>query len=178
MESTRLTALAHGCHQADAASRTELAVSSLREGQKREKKLREELSGYLAGDLIQQAKENGGKAILVRDDEELEALTAISNSKPSPPVAVLKRSDGADDEPTELKDSAPAEYTFVLASNVSTGSCPILITGQDTAEVAEKLKKAFEGKLRGGGKGRWQGKLEGKLNKKEVEALKAAVYQE
>lgn len=78
MESTRLTALAHGCHQDDAVRRTEGALVTLKDSLKKEKRLREELAEHLVRELMDQAKANGGKAVLVREEYELEALSYLS----------------------------------------------------------------------------------------------------
>lgn len=174
IEATRLVALAHGCHQADVVSRTEAALTAQKEANKTAKKLRDELADFLAKKVVGRAEQaKNKKALIIRDDEDLESLSVLSARRSPKPVishcalTILMASG--------ISKEASPELTFVLAGSTSTGSCPVLCLGQDAAATADALKEGFGGRLKGGGKGRWQGKLEGKLTKDDRKLLEAVV---
>ncbi|GAA5880544.1 hypothetical protein JCM8547_002277 [Rhodosporidiobolus lusitaniae] len=164
----REAALAVGCSVPDLAEKTEALVKGSTEGRRREKKLKEELAGWVAKDLVAfaAAAKQGGEegvlsAALLREDDatnELPFLTSV-----------------ASDITTFLSSSSsctPANHLFLLASGATSSSSSaaaaggaVLIFGSEDLVTAagKKVVETFgKERVKGGGKGRWQGKVSGK----------------
>jgi misacylated tRNA(Ala) deacylase len=156
MEAVRLSALQFGGTE-DLPGRVEATLANLRDANRRERRLREELADFLADKLAAQAQQNSRRlALLVRQDEELDSLIGITSK--------LKTLPGAVDNPC-----------FILISQNTSGSCPLVVIGEAarSKEVIDAMRAEFGARLKGGGKGIFQGKLEGKAGKKEIAFLES-----
>ena len=137
-------------------------MKDFKELSRREKRVAEDLAEYIAKDLVKQGQEQASdcqKVLHVKDDEDLEGLATLASK--------IQAAVGSEQ---------PRDHFFVLAgNNTAGGSSPLLAIGTDTrvSKLADALRKEFGSQLKGGGKGRWQGKLEGKWNKAQIQRLSA-----
>lgn len=132
-------------------------LGQAKEGRAREKRLREETAGFLAERLAAQlasAKQEGGlkTALLVRDEDatndiDFLNLVAFKVKEVVPPPA------------------SPWLVLLACASSISpqSGGAILVTASEDAAGSVDQVGKAIREKLgakvKGGGKGRWQGKL-------------------
>lgn len=161
------------------AQRTKQMNMNLRETLRREKRLRDEIAALTAHRLLQGARQNRFSedapliAAQVREEDatnDMEFLTSVQS--------YLK---------DLLKDENSA-YLFALAQSGHTTPSPdgcLVIFGSDDAmvgKVADKIKKGqslYGQRLKGGGKGRWQGKLiEGRFKTDKDESLLETLLRE
>lgn len=158
------------CSADDVPARAKIALDSLRDTTRREKRVREELAEFVAHKAVTQARKDAGDAemlvgALVREEDgtnDLEFLTIVQFKI------------------RELLGET-AKYAFALAqvgnSTAAPDGCLLLFASDDAivSRMADALKKgetAFGARLKGGGKGRWQGKLtEGKFHKERDEPI-------
>ncbi|GAA5879029.1 hypothetical protein JCM16303_001274 [Sporobolomyces ruberrimus] len=161
----RSAALEAGCNQSDLADRVGGMVSSLAELKRKEKRMKEEIAGHVAKELWENAavptnEEGGIDAVLAglsfREEESTNSLDFLSLVS----IDLTARYNAL--EPS----SSARKYLFILASGDTPGSSEptngaILILGsEDLVVKAGKLTaEKLAGKVKGGGKGRWQGKL-------------------
>lgn len=140
-------------------------VSSLAELKRKEKRMKEEIAGHVAKELWENAavptnEEGGIDAVLAglsfREEESTNSLDFLSLVS----IDLTARYNAL--EPS----SSARKYLFILASGDTPGSSEptngaILILGsEDLVVKAGKLTaEKLAGKVKGGGKGRWQGKL-------------------
>lgn len=160
------------CSAETVSSRVKQMNDSLKDTLRREKRLREEIADYTAHRLLEKARRQRTAAdapliaALVREEDstnDMDFLTSVQG----------KIKDAMKDGNTP--------YTFAIAQSGHSTPSPdgcLLIFGSDDAAVnaiADKLKKgetAFGQRLKGGGKGRWQGKLiEGRFKAEQDENL-------
>ena len=154
----RNSALEVGCNPIDLADRVNGMVSSLTELKRREKRLKEELAGHVAKELWESALTQEGvlTGLSFREEEStnsLEFLQLISQD-------LSNRYNSID------KSISPRPYLFLLAvgdtpgsSNPANGAVLILGTDDLVVKAGKLLVEKLAGKVKGGGKGRWQGKL-------------------
>lgn len=147
------------CSSETVSSRVKQMNDNLKETLRREKRLREEIAEFTAHRLLEKARSQRNAsdtplvAALVREEDstnDMDFLTSVQGKVKD----LLK------------EDNAP--YAFAIAQSGHSTPSPdgcLLIFGSDDAAVnviAEKLKKgetSFGQRLKGGGRGRWQGKL-------------------
>jgi alanyl-tRNA synthetase len=118
------------------------------------KRLMAELAGHAVNDLADQVKQKG-YAMVHREDADMEYLVLLGN--------------GAKEQKL-LEESA----VIVLAGGEQAAGGPIIVLGgndESVKKVAQALTQHLDG-LKGGGKGRWQGKCK---TWKGWETAKAAV---
>ncbi|GAA5956167.1 hypothetical protein JCM3765_005479 [Sporobolomyces pararoseus] len=154
----RNSALEAGCNPMDLADRVNGMVSTLAELKRREKRMKEELAGHVAKQLWESAmaQEDILAGFSFREEEStnsLEFLQLISQD-------LSNRYNSLD------KSDPPRKYLFLLAVGDTPGSSTptngaVLILGTDdlVVKAGKLLVEKLAGKVRGGGKGRWQGKL-------------------
>jgi alanyl-tRNA synthetase len=154
----RNSALEAGCNPLDLADRVNGMVSSLAELKRREKRMKEELAGHVAKELwesaIMSTEEDVLAGLSFREEEATNSLDFLSLVSMD-----LSARYNALDEPRR-------KYLFLLAVGDTPGSTnptngAVLILGsEDLVVKAGKLTvEKLAGKIKGGGKGRWQGKL-------------------
>ncbi|GAA6031373.1 hypothetical protein JCM8097_005629 [Rhodosporidiobolus ruineniae] len=164
--SAREAALAAGCAVPDLPSKVEGLVAATTEGKRREKRLREELAGYVARDVVDEAVKNevGGTlvAAVLREEDATNALDFLT----------LVASETAG-RLVEAEQAKGKKHLVLLACGATAGSPTaaaaggaVFIFGSDDALVAAAGKAVGEAlgkeRVRGGGKGRWQGKVTGR----------------
>ena len=153
------------CANEDVSLRLQQLSDNYRDLTRREKRMREELAEVIAARIVQQAraeatdKASDLKGVLVREEDSTNDLEFL--------VAVMFKIK------TALEGST-TPYTFALAHSGITTSGPdgsLIIFGSDEASINRIGAEIRQGKtlltkrLKGGGKGRWQGKLtEGKFS--------------
>lgn len=135
-------------------SRISSLLESSRDSLKREKNLRGELAPILVADMWERSGSKGplGGLIFREDDSTnfLEFLNQLSANL-EPRIKELE-------DPTR-------DYLFILAVGATPGSPPspatVVIVGSELAlkSAGTLLTKKFGTRIKGGGKGRWQGKL-------------------
>lgn len=155
----RNSALEAGCNPVDLADRVNGMVLSLAEVKRKEKRLKEELAGHVAKDLWDTATAREGTVLAgmsFREEEATNSLDFLSLVS----MDLTARYNALD------QSQGPRKYLFVLAVGDTPGSTSptngaVLILGsEDLVVKAGKLAvEKFAGKVKGGGKGRWQGKL-------------------
>lgn len=175
LESVKGASQALSCSSDEVAQRTQQLLDAQKDTLRREKRLREELAEFVALRVLREAQDIAGVTV----------------------AAHIRQEDGTNDQDfllqiyTKLKDElADRPFVFALAQVGNTTPSPdgcLLIGASDEAvvkRIGEALKKgetAFGSRLRGGGKGRWQGKLsEGRFVKERdepalLELLKGAL---
>lgn len=152
------------CASTDLVERVAALQVSSRDAGRREKKLREEVAGFLGERLWSEAERNGMGVVSLREEDatnDLEFLTAVS-------FVLRTKMDAL---------PAPVPHLFVLACGSSAGtllaSGALLVFGSD-AEVAKAGKAVaatFGSRIKGGGKGKWQGKLSGRWERGDEKLL-------
>ncbi|GAA5886821.1 hypothetical protein JCM6882_005900 [Rhodosporidiobolus microsporus] len=164
----REAALAVGCAVPDLTEKVKGLVVARTDATRREKRLKEELAGWVGRDVVEKAKEaeaeNGGTlalALLREDDatNALDFLTAVAGEVGTR-LSVATSSD---------KDK---RQLFLLASGATPGSQTaaasggaVLIFGSEelVSAAGKKVVETFgKERVKGGGKGRWQGKVTGR----------------
>lgn len=173
--STSLTAMKEvgqelSCSIDSVSSRVKQMNDNLKDTLRREKRLREEIAEYTAYRLLAAAKSKRTDdkapliAALVREEDstnDMDFLTSVQGK-----VKDL------------LKDDTSPYILAIAHSGHNTPSpdgCLLIFGSNDTSvnQIADKLKKgdtSFGQRLKGGGKGRWQGKLtEGRFRKEQDE---------
>lgn len=152
----REASLEIGCSTSDLAERVATLQVSARDGLRREKKLREEVAGFVAGSLLSTAESRSGpslSAVLIRGDDATNSLDFLSLVASELKTQVDSRS------------SPTPSHIFILACCSATGTGPpsgsLLIVGSDelVAKAGKDVTLRLGGRVKGGGKGRWQGKL-------------------
>lgn len=163
----RDAALAVGCAVADLPEKTAALVQSSTEGKRREKRLKEELAGWVGRDVAQKAEREAGEkegavrsVALLREDDatnELPFLTAVAGEVATRLAA---------------SSSSSSKQLFILACGATAGSPAavtaggaVLIFGSDdlvTAAGKAVVETFGKDRVKGGGKGRWQGKVTGR----------------
>ena len=157
----RAASLALGCHPSDLPERVAALQLDLRDTARREKGLKTELGGFVLDAVWSKAlaaspAEGPLTGTLRREDDATAALDFLL-----PIAAGLK----------ERADAAGRPFLFALAVGTGpTSAAPsgaLLITGTD--ELVVRAGKAVAGefgtRIKGGGKGKWQGKLVGRWEK-------------
>ncbi|KAI5481728.1 threonyl/alanyl tRNA synthetase, class II-like putative editing domain containing protein [Pseudohyphozyma bogoriensis] len=154
--SARESSMALSCTPAELPERVAALQLSSRDTLKREKRLREELASFLASKLLSDARVPGSdilRAVSVREEDATNSNEFLSQ------IAFALKG-----EIDELPAPAP-RHVFILACCASPSTTQaggsILIFG--TEDLVMKAGKAVTAKMgtrvKGGGKGRWQGKL-------------------
>lgn len=166
-----------GCAIADLPERVAALKISYNDTSKREKRLKDELAGFVAESLWEKAIRAAGEggavtAISIREEDatnSLDFLSAVS-------LALKPRIDALPKEQKSL---------FVLASGSTAGSSTpnggaILIFGSEdlVVKAGKSVAAKFGARVKGGGKVRWQGKLVGQSWVKGDEQLLAEVVEE
>jgi misacylated tRNA(Ala) deacylase len=170
------------CSNYKVDSRAKQMNDQLKDAIRREKRLREEVADYTAFRILQDAarasNQSDDKAPLVwahvREEDatnDMDFLTSVQFKLKEQLIAHGKTS-----------------YAFALAhSGISTPSpdgCLLIFASDDAivSRVADKFKKGetpFQQRLRGGGKGRWQGKLtDGRFKKAQDEVSLRALLED
>jgi len=158
------------CSVEAASARVKQTNDSLKDTLRRQKRLREEIADYTASRILEKAKTGRATAeepliaALVREEDstnDMDFLTSVQGK-------IKDRLKGVD-----------TPYILALAqsghSTPSPDGCLLIFGSDDTTvnKVADRLKKGktkFGQRLKGGGKGRWQGKLiEGRFKKEQDE---------
>jgi misacylated tRNA(Ala) deacylase len=163
------------CSNEEIESRVKQLLDNQKETLRREKRLRDELADFVASKVLEEA-------------QEIDGITVGAH---------IRQEDSTNDQEfllavyTKLKETlGERKFVFALAQVGMTTPSPdgcLVIGSSDEAivkKIGDSLKKgetAFGSRLRGGGKGRWQGKLsEGRLSKDRdepvlLEILKSAL---
>ncbi|GAA5838827.1 hypothetical protein JCM11251_006751 [Rhodosporidiobolus azoricus] len=177
----REAALAAGCAVPVLPEKVRGLVGARTDATRREKRLKEELAGWVAKDVLEKAKEdeanNGGvlTLALLREDDTTNALDFLQ--------AV------AGEIGTRLSATSSAEkdinQLFLLASGATPGSQTaaaaggaVLIFGSEKLVIAagKKVVEMFgKERVKGGGKGRWQGKVSGRWENGDALLLREIV---
>ncbi|KZO94562.1 ThrRS/AlaRS common domain-containing protein, partial [Calocera viscosa TUFC12733] len=163
-EGLRQVSLELGCAQPEALEKVREVVAGGKEARKREQRAREELAGYVAKDVLAAAETVGEAHVgcLVREDDApvpLEFLTTVS----------YRIREALDSEPGK-------EYLFALASSGAAGAPLIIFGTPELVARAGELVRGRMGNVKGGGKGRWQGKrVEGRWTEEEGKVLREVV---
>lgn len=150
-----------GCNPADLPERVANLKLSYNDTSKKEKRLKDELAGFVAESLWSQATTAAGaeggivSAISFREEDATNSLEFLSSVS----FALKPRLDALPKEQKSL---------FVLASASTAGtSTPsggaLLIFGSEdlVVKAGKSVAARFGARVKGGGKGRWQGKLVG-----------------
>jgi misacylated tRNA(Ala) deacylase len=167
------------CSVDSISSRVKQTNDNLKETLRREKRLREEIADYAASRILEKARSSRTApgatliAAVVREEDstnDMDFLTSVQG---------------------RVKDQLKGEtspYIFAIAqsghSTPSPDGCLLIFGNDDTvvAKVADKLKKGettYGQRLKGGGKGRWQGKLiAGRFKKEQDEPVLEALLKE
>jgi alanyl-tRNA synthetase len=150
------------CGPGSAVERLDIALKAKKEGLRREKVLRGEACRALAMELEKGMWEVEGVRVgMLHREEESTDIELLGDV-----VRALTPSDG---RWLVCLSSGP----FVAA--LGTGGC-LLLAGSDDALVktaGDLIKTKFAGRVKGGGKGRWQGKLSGNWVKGDVEIFRS-----
>ncbi|GAA5906613.1 putative alanine--tRNA ligase [Sporobolomyces salmoneus] len=175
----RNAALEAGCKPLDLAERVEGMVSTLAEIKRREKRLKEELAGHVAKELWDNAIKESQEGSMIagmsfREEESTNSLDFLSLVS----IDLTSRYNALNPSSSSL----PRKYLFLLAVGDTPGSTSptngaVLILGsEDLVVKAGKLVvEKLKGKVKGGGKGRWQGKLTDKWVAGDREKLEDVV---
>jgi len=172
----RDAALAAGCAAPDLPGKVDQLVQGVTEGKRREKRMATELAGFVARDLWDQAGgaegTKGRRASTLREDDATNSLEFLSTV-----AAELK--------PRLDALGTGAEAFFVLACGATAGSPnaaaaggAVLIVGSEALVLAARRRvvETFgKERVKGGGKGRWQGKVTGKWENGDALLLKKIV---
>ncbi|KAM0751105.1 ThrRS/AlaRS common domain-containing protein [Meredithblackwellia eburnea MCA 4105] len=154
---TREASLELGCSTNDLSERVKLLNLSSREGIKREKRMREELAGFVAHKLWAQASSRP-------DDRAIKWAASVREEDATNSLDFLLLVAG------ELKGLASPESPHVFAiavgigaSSPTTSGGSLLVFGSEdlVGKAGKEIGEKFKGRVKGGGKGRWQGKLVG-----------------
>lgn len=149
-----------GCAPTELVERLSTLKTSSTDSVRKEKRLREELAGFVAEDLWRTSTEQAGESgivgqVLFREDDATNSIEFLSTVSMALKPKVESLAEGK-------------KHLFVLASactpgNVAPSGGALLITGSDdlVTKAGKLVTAKFEGRIRGGGKGRWQGKLSG-----------------
>ncbi|GAA5848505.1 hypothetical protein JCM5353_007455 [Sporobolomyces roseus] len=155
----RTSALEAGCNPADLADRINGMVSSLGDLKRKEKRMKEEIAGYVAKDLWATPTTAASTdapivGLSFREEESTNALDFLSLVSMD-----LSARFTALDQPNR-------KYLFILAhgdthgsTNVGGGSVLILGSEDLVVEAGKLTREKLGSKIKGGGKGRWQGKV-------------------
>lgn len=171
-QSARNAALSIGCSVSDLPEKTKEVLSRETDGKRREKKVKEELAGWVAKDVVQRAEKDGYVALLREDDatNELTFLTAVAAEATS-----LFSSSSLDSTPLILLASG----AIPGSPTASTAGGTVLIFGGSDALVLTAGKAVVEAfgkeRVKGGGKGRWQGKVSGRWEQGDEVLLRKVV---
>ncbi|KAK4699223.1 misacylated tRNA(Ala) deacylase, partial [Phenoliferia sp. Uapishka_3] len=162
----REASLELGCAPSDLPTRVSNLLLSSRDGTKREKRLREEVASSVAEGMWKSAMEKAGQgevlsAVSLREEDatnSLEFLVQVAGELKSKLEADVAVGGGPE-----------KKHLFVLACGVNPpgGASPttnggsLLIFGSDdiVAKAGKEVAVKLPGRVKGGGKGRWQGKL-------------------
>ncbi|GAA6004208.1 hypothetical protein JCM10207_002483 [Rhodosporidiobolus poonsookiae] len=158
----RDAALAAGCAVPDLQDKVAGLVQGQVESKRREKRLKEELAGLVAREVLERANASaaGGvqSALCFREDDATNALDFLASI--------------AGELGTLAPPSPQGAQLFLLACGATSGSAhaaaaggAVLITGSDAlvVEAGKRVVEVFgKERVRGGGKGRWQGKVTGR----------------
>jgi hypothetical protein len=169
LTSLRLAGTELSCSNEDVAARARLLTDSNREASRKEKRMREEIAESVASKLLVQIKS--------QSQEEPVILAHIREEDATNDVDFLSSVQA------KLKDGLPASqrYAIALGQVGNTASAPdgcVIVFGSEddvVKKVADTIKKGeskLTKRLKGGGKGRWQGKIvEGRLKLSDREEL-------
>ncbi|EJT99642.1 ThrRS/AlaRS common domain-containing protein [Dacryopinax primogenitus] len=167
-EGLRQVGLELGCAQTEAVDKVREVIGQGKDARKREQRAREELAGYVTREVLDAAETVDGVLVgtLFRQEEDSPAsLEFLSNVS------------------YRIKDLLEARgttsYLFALASSGPGGS-PLVIFGMPETGVvrAGELVREKLGGVKGGGRGRWQGKkAEGKWTEEEEKVVGEIVRQ-
>lgn len=167
----RNTSVELSCPATEILEKVSALQINTRDGGRREKKLREEVAGFLAKDLWNNSnvttKENEGeirRAVLLREEDSTNSLEFLSLIS----FAIKTK---WEEYQVENKNS---KVLFALASGSkeSIGGSLIIFGTEDLVMKASKeMIIEFGSRIKGGGKGRWQGKLAGKWEKDDSNLL-------
>nr|CRX79096.1 hypothetical protein ls5930a1_00144 [Leucosporidium scottii] len=166
-----------GCAIADLPERVATLKSSYNDTSKREKRLKDELAGFVAESLWEKAMRaagEGGPVTVISFREEdatnsLDFLSAVS-------LALKPRIEAL---PKEQKSLFALASGSTAGSSTPNGGALLLLGSEDLVVKAGKgVAGKFGARVKGGGKGRWQGKLVGQSWAKGDEQLLAEVVEE
>lgn len=166
-----------GCAIADLPERVATLKLSYSDTSKREKRLKDELAGFVAESLwtkAERASREGGAVTAISFREEdatnsLDFLSAVS-------LALKPRIDAL---PKERKALLVLASGSTAGSSTPNGGALLIFGSEDLVVKAGKgVSTRFGARVKGGGKGRWQGKLVGPSWAKGDEQLLAEVVEE
>lgn len=157
----REASLEFGCAPTDLPSRVAALNIAARDGLKREKRLREEVAATVAEGMWRDAKAKGGdvlSAVSLREEDATNSLEFL--------VQV------AGELKTRLEaDAEQPKHIFAMACGIppvgsgvpTSAGGSLLIMGSEAmvAKAGKDVAVLMPGRVKGGGKGRWQGKLGG-----------------
>ncbi|GAA5862738.1 hypothetical protein JCM1840_002657 [Sporobolomyces johnsonii] len=162
----RSSALEAGCNPADLSERVSALVSGLADLKRKEKRLKEELAGYVAKDLWDEALKSAHSG---GDDETTAVLRGLSFREEDATNALEFLGAVASDLKTRcdaLSETPPRRQLFILACGGTSGSTgatsgAVVIFGTEelVVKAGKMVVEKLGGKIKGGGKGRWQGKV-------------------
>lgn len=158
---TRSTASEMGCSVGEVSERVGAMKLALGDMGKREKRIRDELAGFVAGEVWSEAvgasgAEGGVYAALSFREEDatnsLEFLAAVSTSLTARLAAT----------PTVTRSLFILATACTPGSSTPAGGALLILGSEDLVLRAGKgVVEKFGARIKGGGKGRWQGKLAG-----------------
>ncbi|KAK4051713.1 hypothetical protein OIO90_004663 [Microbotryomycetes sp. JL221] len=166
-----------GCSSNELLDRITTLKLTSNELNKKEKKLKEELANFVAQNLIETMKENKGieNNFLFKQEDSTNSIEFLSLIA----MSIKSKLDSS------LSTSLKSKHLFLLASASTPGNSQptggaLLIVGTDSlvAAAGKLVMNKFQGRLRGGGKGRWQGKITGDRWLKGDELLLESVLTE
>ncbi|GAA5934303.1 putative alanine--tRNA ligase [Sporobolomyces koalae] len=178
----RAAASEAGCNPADLADRVHGMVSTLSDLKRREKRMKEELAGHVAKDLW-------NTAILestASDDDRMLPIVGCSFREEEATNSLEFLSLVSIDLAARFNalEQPERKYLFVLAAGDTAGSATatpgsVLILGSEdwVAKAGKLTVDKLAGKIKGGGKGRWQGKLTDKWVAGDREKLERVVQE-
>ncbi|KAL8279570.1 hypothetical protein RQP46_008132 [Phenoliferia psychrophenolica] len=168
----RTSALEFGCAPSDLPARVAALSLASRDSLKREKRLREEVAGSVAEGMWRDAKEAGGdvlKAVSLREEDATNSLEFIVLV-----AAELKakvEAEGAD-VPHVFAIGCGIPPVGSAAATTTGGSLLFVGTEAMVAKAGKEVALKFPQRVKGGGKGRWQGKLTGeRWEKRDADRL-------
>ncbi|GAA5881847.1 hypothetical protein JCM3774_003056 [Rhodotorula dairenensis] len=181
----RQAALEAGCGLGDLPDKVRGLVGAGSELKRRERRLHAELASWVAKDLWDRAVADAGRQTmkpvlrgsLLREEDATNSLEFLSSVavelKQRAETFDIKKEEEEEEEEKEAHKEKKKEHVFLLASGATLGSPSgaaaggaVLITGTDAGAIARAGTLVVEtfgkDRVRGGGKGRWQGKVTGR----------------
>ncbi|GAA6063220.1 hypothetical protein JCM10212_002442 [Sporobolomyces blumeae] len=180
----RSSALEAGCNPVDLSERVNAMVASLTDLKRKEKRMKEELGSFVADDLwrnaLGQARADDAAPLVglsFREDDatnSLDFLSAISMDL----AARYKSLEGDDPSMAERKHLFVLAHGGTAGSPSSTSGAVLILGSEDLVVKAGKLVIEKLGtKVKGGGKGRWQGKVSAKWEAGDREKLERVLQE-